>query len=147
MQPTKSLASAPTNRLTAGDERGGFEAIAEKGRHLLVVRLWGHWDEAIARQFVAAVESLGADLSRKSWGSLVDSRRFMVQSPAIQELRQESVQRAVVLGCTKMAVLVTSAVYKLQFKRMSRIANVHTEFFVDEKAALAWLEAKPKPKL
>ena len=123
----------------AGDANGGFEASVDKRNRLLRVRLWGIWDVPLAEQFVATVAALGADLAGSPWSSLVDARKFMVQSPQILQLRQESLNRAATLGCTKMATLVESAAYSLQFKRLAGSSHIQTETFHDEISAMMWL--------
>jgi hypothetical protein len=130
---------APNAGHKAGDANGGFEASADKRNRILRVRLWGLWDTSIAEQFVASVAALGTELSGSPWASLVDARKFMVQSPQILQLRQESLNRAAALGCTKMATLVESAAYSLQFKRLAGTSHIPSETFHDEISAMMWL--------
>ena len=122
-----------------GDTNGGFEAKIDKRTRLLRVRLWGVWDVPIAEAFVNAVSELGTELGSAPWSSLVDARKFMVQGPQILQLRQESLNRAAMLGCTRMATLVESAVYGLQFKRLSGASHIESDLFHDEISALTWL--------
>jgi hypothetical protein len=51
----------------------------------------------------------------------------------------ESLARAASLGCTKMATIVDSAVYSLQFKKLATANHIRTETFPDELSAMTWL--------
>lgn len=104
----------------------------------------------MAKSFVAAVERLGRELGPLPWTSLVDARRFVVQDPLIEPHRQESLKVAASLGCSKMATLVESSVYALQFKRLADRGHVVSRTFKDLNAAVTWLAeaetASPSPR-
>jgi hypothetical protein len=124
----------------AGDAKGGFELSADRKMRLLRARLWGLWDVPVAEQFVASVGECGTELQSASpWSSLVDARKFMVQPQQILQLRSESLARAAALGCTKMATIVDSAVYSLQFKKLAGANHIQTQTFPDELSAMTWL--------
>ena len=134
------MVSREDSSVAVGDLRAGFEARIDKQSRRLHVRLsWGVWDAAIAKSFVAAVDRLGKDLGPLSWTSLVDARRFVVQDPSIEPHRQESLRVAASLGCRKMATLVESSVYALQFKRLADEGHVVSQTFKEVHAALTWL--------
>jgi hypothetical protein len=125
--------------ITVGDTNRGFEASIDHDVARLHVRLWGVWDVSIVTQFVAAVETLGTQLAEAPWTSLVDARKFGVQSPELEPLRQKSLDVASRLGCTRMAVVVQSSVYALQFRRLASQGHLLNQSFPDMSSALKWL--------
>jgi hypothetical protein len=144
------MVSIQDSSIAAGDARAGFEARIDKQVRRLHVRLWGIWDATMAKSFVAAVDRLGRELGPMPWTSLVDARRFVVQDPLIEPHRQESLKVAASLGCGKMATLVESSVYALQFKRLADRGHLVSQTFKDMHAAVTWLgqaeTASPSPR-
>jgi hypothetical protein len=144
------MVSLQDSSIAAGDARAGFEARVDKPGQRLHVRLWGVWDATIAKSFVAAVDRLGRELAPLPWTSLVDARRFVLQNPLIEPHRQESLKIVASLGCKKMATLVESSVYALQFKRLAERGHVVSQTFQDMNAAVRWLAqvetATPYPR-
>jgi hypothetical protein len=133
------MAAVQDFSVVAGDARAGFDAHIDKQGRRLHVRLWGVWDVTMARSFVEAVKRLGGELGPLPWTSLVDARKFVIQDPAIESHRQESLRVAASLGCKRMATLVASAVYALQFKRLAERGHVVSQTFEYTYAAVNWL--------
>lgn len=94
----------------------------------------------MAKSFVEAVKQLGGELGPLPWTSLVDARKFVIQDPEIEPHRLESLRVAASLGCKRMATVVGSAVYALQFKRLAERGQVVSQTFEYAYAAVSWLE-------
>jgi hypothetical protein len=69
----------------------------------------------------------------------VDARKFVIQDPMIEPHRLQSLKVAASLGCRKMATLVESSMYALQFKRLADRGHVVNQTFQDMSAAMTWL--------
>jgi hypothetical protein len=110
---------------------------------MLRLRLWGLWDVATGVLFREGVVKFANELRREAqgapWGILVDSRKFMAQSPEVTDLRKRAMVQVAALGCKKIAALVDAAVYSIQFKRIAKESNIASSVFTDESSALEWL--------
>ncbi len=135
-----ALMEEHSDTATAGDVTGGFEARIDRKVRRLHVRLWGAWSVTIAMQFIAAVDRLGTVLGPAPWTSLVDARRFGLQAQQLEPHRQESLKMAAKRGCSRMATVVDSSVYALQFKRLADSGHVVRETFADMASAQTWLD-------
>jgi len=123
----------------AGDDHHGFELTIDKSSHLIHMVFWGMWDLPIAEAFRYGLLKLGGQFSGEPWGILVDSRRFMAQSPEVTQIRQEVMTAIGLIGCKRIAAIVDAPVYTMQFKRISASSNMKSQVFQDEKSALVWL--------
>jgi hypothetical protein len=133
----KAEASAPPVRY--GDARGGFEIFVDASDRTVHMKLRGIWDIATAEAFCSTIRGIGKGLSARPWAILADSREFSAQSPDVARLRQETMTKLRALRCEKIAVVAASAVYAMQFKRISVDSHVGGGVFPDEKSALEWI--------
>jgi hypothetical protein len=124
-----------------GDEVEGFIMELDGPSHLIHMRLWGLWEMATAERFFASVLEFAERLRGSPWGVLVDGRRFIAQSPKITALREGTMRKIGMLGCTRMANIVTSAAYQMQFSRIAAASHMEAKIFVDEVAAREWVVA------
>ena len=123
----------------AGDEHHGFELTLDKSGHLVHMLFWGMWDLPIAEAFRYGLLNLGRQFAGEPWGILVDSRRFMAQSPEVTQIRQEVMTAIGLIGCKRIAAVVEAPVYAMQFRRISASSHMKSQVFADEKSALVWL--------
>jgi hypothetical protein len=133
----KAMASAAPVRY--GDERGGFEIFVDASDGTVHMKLRGIWDIATAEAFCSIIRGIGKGLSARPWAILADSREFSAQSPEVARLRQETMTKLRTLRCEKIAVVAASAVYAMQFKRITVDSHVGGGVFQDEKSALEWI--------
>jgi hypothetical protein len=147
---SRPAAKAPA-ALQASDTHGRFLIWVDKKDRIVHVKLRGVWDLATANEFCEAIIGIGRELGERPWAALADSREFPAQSPDVAHLRKETMTRLCTLGCHKIAVIATSAVYSMQFKRISTDSHVGNGVFTDEKSALDWIregrdrESKSEP--
>jgi hypothetical protein len=129
----------PLRTVRGGDERGGFEVSVDKADRVLHTRLWGVWSVSLTTEFCSAVRTFGRGFGGKAWSIIADSRHFSAQSPEVSKLRQETMVDLHRLGCDKIAAVVSTAVYSMQFKRITEQSHVGGSVFADEESALKWI--------
>jgi hypothetical protein len=122
-----------------GDDVEGFFLHLDEPKRLLHMRLWGLWETETAEVFVAHILEFADRLRGSPWGILIDGRRFVAQSPKITEMREATMRKVAGLGCTRMANVVTSAAYQMQFNRITAASHIQAQVFLDEIAAREWL--------
>ena len=127
----------------AGNEHNGFELTLDKSGHLIHMLFWGMWDLKVAEAFRQGLLKLGGQFAGEPWAIVVDSRKFMAQSPEVTQIRQEVMTAIGLIGCKRIAAIVDAPVYTMQFKRISASSNMKSQVFADEKAALAWIRKDP----
>jgi hypothetical protein len=139
--PPKPQFKKATEIRQYGDEVEGFTMELDGPNHLIHMRLWGLWEMATAERFFASVLEFAERLRGSPWGVLVDGRRFVAQSPKITELRERTMRKMGPLGCTRMANIVTSAAYQMQFSRIAAASHMEAKIFMDEATAREWVVA------
>jgi hypothetical protein len=139
--PPKSYIKRAAETRQYGDEVEGFSMELDEPNHLIRMRLWGLWEMATAERFFASVLEFAERLRGSPWGVLIDGRRFIAQSPKITEMREKTMHKIAMLGCTRMANVVTSAAYQMQFSRIAAASHIQAQIFVDEVAAREWVVA------
>jgi hypothetical protein len=124
-----------------GDARSGFEVFVDASDKTVHMKLRGIWDIATTEAFCSTVLGIGKGLSARPWAILADSREFSAQSPDVARRRQETMIKLRALRCEKIAVIAASAVYAMQFKRITVDSHLGGGVFPDEKSALAWIRS------
>jgi hypothetical protein len=120
-----------------------FTVTNEPEHRLMRIEVHGFWTPDTMRAYLT---ELGAKAS--ALGSiggcrriLVDMSDYPIQSQAIAEGHARIIAHGKTEMRAKTAVVMTSALSKLQAKRMARLAG--QELFDDEPAARHWLLAQP----
>jgi len=122
-----------------GKEHGAFEISVDWSDRIVHMKLRGVWDIVTAEAFCAAILGIGRELAGRPWAILADSTEFRAQSPEVARLRQDTMVKLRTLRCEKIAVVAASAVYAMQFKRITEDSHVGNGVFPDEKSALDWI--------
>jgi hypothetical protein len=115
-----------------GDKVEGFVIELDEPKRLIRLRLWGLWETATAERFVTDVVEFADRLRGSPWEVLIDGRRFLAQSPKIAEMRERTMRKMAMLGCTGMANVVASASYHMQFSRIAAASHIQARVFLDE---------------
>ena len=126
-------------RLEGGDPRGGWEIVVDKTDRLVHVKLRGVWHLQVAQEFCTKVLEIGRSFAGKSWSIIADSTHFGAQSPDVSRLRQETMSKLKGLGCDKIAAVVSTVIYAMQFKRITEESHVGGAVFQDEESAMSWV--------
>lgn len=109
---------------------------------ILFLRLSGFWTLPIALAFEAALQDAGRDLrlAEKCTGTLSDSRAFPVQSEEVGAVLARIRLAGPGHEPWPTAIVVGSALNKLQAERVMKRDNVRV--FLDMDEARAWLRAR-----
>jgi hypothetical protein len=131
---------AVVRRGQGGDERGGFEISSSRAERVVRARLWGTWHFGVARDFGSAIVDFGQEFADRPWAIIADAKHFPASSADVARVRQEAMAKVRRLGCEKIAALVSSVGYSMQFMQITKESNVGGAVFVDEKSALGWID-------
>jgi serine/threonine-protein kinase len=131
------LDEAPLGR--GGDERAGFWIGADTRGRMMRLELWGLWDVSMANAFRAQCLRVLSALEGAPWVGLASHVRMPPQSDAVRAIQRETMTMGWRAGMTRAAVLVTSAVGRLQVKRITGESGAPMRLFSDEREARAWL--------
>jgi hypothetical protein len=124
-----------------GSEQEGFELILERPNRLVRARFWGIWDNEVVEEFRAGLLRFAGELSGSPWSVLCDSRNFPGQNEEVTRHRLQTMKMITGLGCRKVAAVVTTATYGMQFKRLTDESHMQSGVFRDEQSALEWIRA------
>jgi hypothetical protein len=99
----------------------------------------GLWSAGEAEALTKALfkKSLPFIEAKKSFRVLGDVREFHVQSKEVVEIMEGSQRSSAELGVDRMAIVYSSTLVKMQFRRISEM--LEAQFFEDREAALEWL--------
>jgi hypothetical protein len=123
-----------------GDEQVGFELILDKTSRLVRGRFWGLWDTEIVEEFRTGILRFSGELSGSPWSMLIDSRSFPAQNEDVTRHRLQSQKMVVGQGSfRKLAVIVSTATYGMQLRRITDESHMQTGLFRDEQSALEWI--------
>ena len=120
-----------------------FTVTIDPAYRLMRIEVHGFWTLDTMRAYVAELSGKARALEERGGRRriLVDMSDYPIQSQAIAEAHASIINH----GKTEMgavtAVVMKSALSKLQAKRMARLAG--HELFDDEPAAREWLLAQP----
>lgn len=124
-----------------GDTQLGFRIVQDRKQRLVRLELWGLWSDALGEEFrTACTAAFRAIHSGESWAVLADISRYPPQRPTVQQVHADMMELSVKLGITRAANLVSSALSRLQIKRLSEESGLPLfSFFSSEPEALKWL--------
>jgi hypothetical protein len=102
----------------------------------------GHWteEEAVKLPKALFLQSLVFIEKGQKFRVLGDLREFHVQNQDVVEVMRGSQEGAAQNGVERMAIVLSSTLLKLQFRRIS--AGLNLEFFETKEEALLWLRAE-----
>jgi hypothetical protein len=92
-------------------------------------------------EFRTGLLRFGGELAGSPWYMLCDSRNFPAQNEEITRHRLQTMKMIVAQGCRKLAAVVTTATYGLQFRRLTDESHMQSGVFRDEQSALEWIRA------
>jgi hypothetical protein len=103
---------------TFGTEAEGFAVGPSEGAQAIHVRVWGFWSAELASRFVSAV---GAECSRLRLTLMtMDATQLKPQREAGQEALGALMGALPALGITRVRVITTSPLTRLQILRISK---------------------------
>jgi hypothetical protein len=123
---------------TGGDAQQGYAISLQPASHIMRVRLWGFWKYELCVQFRRSILQLGPRLKRP-WCVLCDSREYPTQGAAVTRLRATTMDDLADIGCARIAAVVRTAVYSMQFQRIAGRSRLDHAVFEDEESASRWL--------
>jgi hypothetical protein len=135
----KGRSGGVLRRVEGSDARGGWEIVVDKTGRLVHLKLRGVWHLQLAQEFCAKVLEFGRAFGGRPWSIVADSTQFGAQSPDVARLRQETMSKVKALGCDKIAAVVSTVIYAMQFKRITEESHVGGAVFQDEESAMAWI--------
>lgn len=125
-----------------GDPAAGFRVEIDEAIGLVRLTFWGLWDDTLG----AALRVQGGAAFRTlkpGYVVLADISNYPPQRPSVQAVHAELMSLGQKAGIARSANLVSSALSKLQIKRLSEESGLpEFSFFSDESAALAWLQKR-----
>lgn len=118
----------PKSQITRDEERRELHWLSS-----------GLWSVEQARDLVTGLgEASQYFLERRlPFRVLGDLRGFSVQSQEVVDVMKYSQDNAAKVGVDRMAIVHTSTLVKIQFRRISD--GLEVEFFPDTESALSWL--------
>jgi SpoIIAA-like len=121
---------APSFTVTRDDARGELHFVTS-----------GLFDRKSMDAFLAEVgKAIGPLLKQKrKLRALGDLRGYVTQTREIGEQMARTLEQAEAVGIERTAIIINSAVLKMQYKRVSEGRNV--QIFEDADTALAWLRS------
>lgn len=101
----------------------------------------GFWDAESIDEMFAVLSRTSAPLVKagKPFSGLGDFSRAMPQDQATAQKMGEHLQMAAKAGYKRSAIVGASALFKLQYRRVSQ--GIEVEYFDDRDAAIKWLRA------
>lgn len=118
---------------------GGSFEVAWADSSLLQVRRSGLFSVAEAESYQAAMEE-ALRAARPPWGIVVDVRGAPAQSVAVQPILEGVMRRTEEAGVCRVAIVVESAVTKLQQRRLTGAPGAHSSdsvvYFTEVGAAI-----------
>ena len=106
---------------------------------ILQMRLSGFWDNALMSSFAREVHLLVRRKPRSTFEGLCDISELLVQSPAIVLRFQELLDEVRAAGMCRGAIVVTSALLKIQANRA--VDPSRTKFVETAAEGTEWIEA------
>jgi hypothetical protein len=137
-EPGEATTGPRTPGESGGDEHHGYALSLQPANHIMRMRLWGSWKYELCVQFRSALLRLGRGLNRP-WAILCDSRGFPAQSPKVTRLRATTMDEVADIGCVRIAAIVQTAVYSMQFQRIAGQSRLVYAVFDNEESASRWL--------
>lgn len=127
-----------------GDPQIGFRVTQDRARRLVRIEVWGLWTDVVGEEFRTACTAAFRGIQNgERWAVLADISRYPPQRPSVQQVHADMMELSVKLGIDKAANLVSSALSRLQIKRLSEESGLPLfSFFSDEAQALKWLLAR-----
>jgi len=116
-----------------------YDVEIDPARKLLIIRLAGFWTPETMKAYQAEVRRKASALHRAGGCEriLVDMSDYPIQSAEIAEGHASALRHAADTLCAKAAIVMTSALSKLQASRVA--TSTGHRFFTDETLAFAWL--------
>ena len=110
-------------------------------RQEVYIEAGGLWTAEFFREFQAALyENALPFVQRKlPHRVLADFRSLVTQNREVSELMQSTLKQSVEIGLKRTAVLASSTLFSLQYRRVAE--GFEIEFFEDKVEALRWLRS------
>ncbi len=101
--------------------------------------LSGFWNEELVQDFLQEAHTVAAPLveTGKPYSLLGDLREFVPQDRATAAAIENSNKEALNYGVKRLALVTTSPLVKLQYRRITE--GLNAEFFEEPQAAKEWL--------
>lgn len=127
-----------------GDAQIGFRIIQDRKQRLVRLEVWGLWSDELGEEFrTACTAAFRGIQGAEGWAVLADISRYPPQRPTVQQVHADMMELSVKLGIMKAANLVSSALSRMQIKRLSEESGLPLfSFFSNEADALKWLSER-----
>lgn len=124
----------------SGDEKKGYKI--EKTGNVLLLTVWGMWDDALAAQYQADMRASYPEMGAGPWYVVADISKFPPQRESVQAVHGSLMGEAVQTGMAKAASVVESSLTKMQIGRIAKESGMpelafHTQ--VDD--AIHWVRS------
>jgi hypothetical protein len=110
--------------------------------NIVELKVWGLWVREDGEAYVQHFKNKVTPLKGSKWWVIADISEFPPQVPEVTDQIQETMRIAGEYGMQKAANLVSSAMTKLQIRRLSKESGIDEfSFFQDRAEALQWLRS------
>jgi hypothetical protein len=104
----------------ADGEQTQFEIKVDEKSKRLIIKMRGFWEDDTGARFQRAVQREIVKLHGTRWGLLLNLDDYKAQSSEVYSLIQRVLAHNKKWGMTQVAIVVTDAITRLQFKRLSQ---------------------------
>jgi len=117
-----------------------FSVRCDRSQRHLFTSVAGFWDKAVARRLYDATADAVSGVNAQSiaFTALADMRNALVQSSDVAPVNQMLIDFLIGSAMTRCAMIVPSALVKLQLRR--QIQDDRFRWFETDREALAWLD-------
>ena len=123
-------------------ESKGFEIALYEAKHLVSVRIWGHWDRKLTKTYRHALGEKLDDVCKngEEWWVLVNVTAFHPRTENVERMLCEQIETVSRRGIKKIAYLGTGAAVQLQFNQLfQKVVVPQCAFFEAQECAMHWL--------
>lgn len=118
----------------------GFEVRVDEERSVCFLKVWGLWSAEDGASYLDHFRATVRPLVGKKWFVVADISEFPAQRDEVNASVQGTMAHAVETGMVRAANVVSSAMTRLQIKRLSEETGLpEFSFFTSEDDAVAWL--------
>jgi len=120
----------------------GFQISIDTTKHVLKIRLWGHWDVELGKEYLKELQEQIKNVNEKEkdWYLLMDLTEYLPQSQEIQNIIAEGLAILKEDKVEKRAILVHETIIQIPTETLSGKTRLQVySYFQSEDDAVQWL--------
>ncbi|MBN2383550.1 hypothetical protein JXQ70_11775 [bacterium] len=130
---------------TYGDNDRGFEFAVDQPNRQMTLRAWGFWKADLVEIFKDKMNNSISEFKGSKWDLLFDFSEFRPQKTEILEVFENIIIKASNNGLERVAVVVSSAITRLQIMRFAELTKKENwSFHVEQEEAARALSGAKK---